>query len=350
MSRGVGEFEPIQEEIPEWAAVLLGLLTQLGDVWFLALIVGAVYWFHREKREDAAVVTGLTLAGVSLITALKHVFALPRPGRPLVELEALPPLVQPLYEATAMASGYGFPSGHALMTTIVYFSLAKRLSIGTLPLRVLGAATLVVVVSFTRVALGLHYLVDVVAGVTVGLTFLFATERLLVRYATEQGTVAFSSAVTLGAINLVVSDLDADAVLVLGASLGAFGGWQLIRLGQEVAAASAAGEETPPVLFRTALAVAAFAPLFAALDYFHLFSLPAAGGAVGIALGVFVTIPVLNHSERATRAQAALVFWAAMAVLGVRHLLQPDTWRRGYAAGRRWVSRFRRWLRTQTSG
>ena len=350
MSRGIGEFEPIQEELPEWAGVVLGLVTQLGDVWFLAVLVGAVYWFYREKREDAAVVTGLTLAGFSLITALKHVFALPRPGKPLVELESLPWLVQPIYEATAMASGYGFPSGHALMTTIVYFSLAKRLSIGSLPLRVLGAATLVGVVSFTRVALGLHYLVDVVAGVAVGLTFLFVAERLLSRYATEQGTVAFALAIVVSAINLVASDVDPDAVLVLGASLGAFGGWQLIRLGQEVAAAASAGEEAPPVLFRVCLAAAAAAPLLAAIEEFHIFSLPAAGGALGLAMGVFVTIPVLNHSERATRARAALTFWATMAALGGRRLVRPATWRRGYTAGRRLAGRFRNWLRMQTSG
>ena len=350
MSRGIGEFAPIQEVIPEWAAILIALVTQLGDVWFLALLVGAVYWFHAEKREDAAVVVGLTLAGFSLITALKHVFALPRPGQPLVALESLPWLVRPLYEATAMASGYGFPSGHALTTTIVYFSLAKRLSIGTFRLRALGAATLVAAVCFSRVALGVHDLVDVVAGVAVGLAFLLVAERLLARYATEQGTVAFSLAVLVSAINLVASDVDPDAVLVLGASLGAFGGWQLIRLGQEVAAVDRSADETPPVLFRLCLASAAFAPLLAALEEFHLLSLPAAGGALGLALGAFVTVPVVKRSERATWARTTLAFWASMTALGLRYLLRPATWRRGVATGRRYVARVRRWLRTQTSG
>ncbi|SDK38725.1 phosphatase PAP2 family protein [Natronorubrum texcoconense] len=350
MSRGIGEFEPIQEVIPEWAAILVALLTQLGDVWFLALVVGGVYWFYSTKREDAAVIIGLTIAGLSLITGLKHVFSLPRPGQPLVPIESLPGLLQPLYEATALASGYGFPSGHALMTTIVYVSLAKRLSIGTYRQRIVGAAAIVGLVGLSRIALGVHYLVDIVAGVAVGLTFLFVAERLLARYPTEQGTVAFSLAVVSSTFALAASSLEPDAVLLLGASLGTFGGWQLIRLGRDVFAVDRPSQAVRPVAFRVALAGAAFAPLVAALEYFQLLSLPAAGGALGLALAVFVTIPVLTHSERASRVWTALVFWLTMALLGFRYLLRPSTWRRGYGGGRRLAARLRRWVRTRTSG
>lgn len=226
MSRGVGVVEPIQELIPEWAALLVALLTQLGDVWFLALLVGGVYWFHTD-REDAVVIIGLTLAGLSLITTLKHVFALPRPTQPLVSLETLPQVLQPLYEVTGTASGYGFPSGHALMTTIVYFSLARRLSISTCRRRVLGAAIIVGAVGFSRIALGVHYLVDILAGIGVGLLFLLVAEQLIARYPTRQGTVALSLAVVVSAISIVASSVALDAVLLLSASLATFGGWQL---------------------------------------------------------------------------------------------------------------------------
>ncbi|WP_137290975.1 phosphatase PAP2 family protein [Natronorubrum halophilum] len=350
MSRGIGEFEPIQELVPEWAAILVALVTQLGDVWFLALLVGCVYWFSASKREDAAVVMGLTLAGLSLITVLKHVFALPRPGHPLVALETLPGLLQPLYEATAMASGYGFPSGHALMTTIVYVTLARRLPIGTFRRRTVAAATIVAVVCFSRVALGLHYLVDVVAGVAVGLAFLFVADRLLARYPDEQGTIALSLAIVCSASALGVSRVEPDTVTLLGASLGAFGGWQLVRLGGDVFAVDRPSSAVRPLLFRGGLATAAFAPLFATFEYFRLLSPPVAGGAVGLALGAFITVPVLNHSERASRVWTALVFWLTMAAVGLRYLLRPSTWRRGYVGGRRCVGRVRRWLRTQQSG
>lgn len=229
MTRGIGEFAPIQDVIPEWAAILVALVTQLGDVWFLALLVGAIYWYRTDAREDVAVVTGLALSGFALITALKHVFAFPRPDRPLVELESLPWLLQPLYELTGTASGYGFPSGHAVITTIVYFCLAVRLSIGTFRQRVLAASTVVAAVALSRVALGVHYLADVVAGVVVGFAFLFVAERLFARYPTDQRTVAFSIAIVAGILALVASNVDPDAVLILGASLGAFGGQRFVR-------------------------------------------------------------------------------------------------------------------------
>ncbi|WP_247003656.1 phosphatase PAP2 family protein [Halosolutus gelatinilyticus] len=349
MSRGIGEFEPIQELIPEWAAIIVALVTQLGDVWFLAAIVGAVYWFHAKKREDAAVIVGLTLAGLSLISALKHAFALPRPGQPLVAIETLPWLIQPLYEETAMASGYGFPSGHALMTTIVYVSLARRLSIGTPRRRLVGATTIVAAVCFSRVALGVHYLVDVLAGVGAGLAFLLVAERLIARYPTEPGTVALSLAIAVSASNLVVSGVGPDAVLLLGASLGAFGGWQLVRLGGDVFAVDRPSQAVRPLLVRGAVASAAFAPLVAALEYLPLFSLPARGGAFGLAFAAFLTIPVVNRSERASRTWAALVFWLTMAAIGIRRLLRPSTARRGYVTGRRYVVELRRWIRAQQS-
>ncbi|ELY55835.1 phosphoesterase PA-phosphatase-like protein [Natronolimnohabitans innermongolicus JCM 12255] len=336
--------------IPEWAAILVALLTQLGDVWFLALLVGAVYWFASNRREDAMVVVGLTLAGLSLITALKHVFALPRPGEPLVALEALPGLVQPLYETTAMASGYGFPSGHALMTTVVYVTLARRLSIGTFRTRLAVSATVIALVGLSRVALGVHYLVDIVAGVAVGLTFLFVAERLLARYADDQGTVALSLAVVVSALSLPTTGLDPDAVLLFGASLGAFAGWQLVALGRDAFAADRPSTAARPLALRGTLAAAAFAPLVAALEYFEVLSLPAAGGALGLALGAFVTVPVLRHSERATRVWTSLIFWLAVLAFGIRQLFRPSTWRRGYTVGSHYASRFGRWVRTRTSG
>lgn len=195
MSRGIGEFGPIQDVIPEWAAIFVALITQLGDVWFLGLLVGGMYWLHATKRDEAAVILGFTIAGLALISLLKHIFALPRPDQLLVPVETLPLIIQPLYEATGTASGYGFPSGHALMTTIVYFSLAHRLSISTRRRRFGGAALIIVLVCLSRVALGVHYLVDVIAGIGVGIVFLLGAELLLSRYPSDQASIAFALAI-----------------------------------------------------------------------------------------------------------------------------------------------------------
>ncbi|ADB59144.1 phosphoesterase PA-phosphatase related protein [Haloterrigena turkmenica DSM 5511] len=229
MSRGIGVLPAVQDALPDWAALLVALLTQLGDVWFLVLLVGLVYWFRPDDREEAAVLVGLMLAGFSLVTALKYAFALPRPGRPLAELEALGPLARSLYEATGTADGYGFPSGHAVLTTVVYGGLAWRLSIGTARQRAAAAATVVSLVCASRVALGVHYFVDVVAGVAIGLAFLVVVNRLTARYPTDQQTVAFAIAVAVGVVALVTSGAAVDAVLVFVATLAVFGGLQFAR-------------------------------------------------------------------------------------------------------------------------
>ncbi|WP_265109579.1 phosphatase PAP2 family protein [Halosolutus halophilus] len=317
MSRGIGEFGPIQEFVPEWAAIAVALVTQLGDVWFLALILGSLYWVRvRTDREGAAAFVGLPLIGLGVVTGLKHVFALPRPDRPLAQVETIPALVQPLYEVTAYASGYGFPSGHAVMTSIVYGYLAMRLSIGTARQRVAGAAIVIAAVCLSRVALGVHYLVDVLAGVLVGLATLLVTMRILARFRTEAGTVVFALAIGANAFALVASGGAPDAVLLLGASLGAFGAWQLIRLGSALAAADRPSDDRRPLVARGVLAAAAFTPLLVAPAYVLLPSTPAASGAIGLALAAGLTIPVVRHSDPVTEGLRALpvLCWRRVAV------------------------------------
>ncbi|ELY68538.1 phosphatase PAP2 family protein [Natrinema versiforme] len=298
MSRGLGWFDSFREVAPEWAVVVLGLVTQLGDVWFLGVLVGTLYWRATEDQDEIAAVAGLLLAGLALITGLKHVFALPRPERVLVELGALPETVHPLYEATATATGYGFPSGHALLTTIVYLSLAEHLSVGTRRRRYLGAAGIVTAVCFSRVGLGVHYLVDVVAGITVGLVFLLLAWGLLNRYPTHRGTLGFGLAVGLGAFAAVASDADPDAVLLLGASLGAFAGWQLAVLARALDSGRGPIRESTRLAARAVGAAVVIAALLVTTGYYWPVAVFAGSGALGLAVAVLVLLPVLYRSER----------------------------------------------------
>ncbi|ELZ18575.1 phosphoesterase PA-phosphatase-related protein [Natrinema thermotolerans DSM 11552] len=297
MSRGFEWFDAFREVAPEWAVVLLGLVTQLGDVWFLGLIVGVAYWGATARRDEAAAVLGAMLAGLSLITGLKHVFALPRPERVLVEAGALPAAVQPLHRATATATGYGFPSGHALMTTVVYVSLAEYLSVGTRRQRYLTAAALVTVVCLSRVGLGVHYLVDVVAGVGVGLAFLVLLWRLLDRYPTRRGTLGLGLAVGFAAVAVATSDADPDAVLLLGTSIGAFAGWQLPALARGLEAGRGPIRTSRPLAARALAVLLAAASLAVLTSIYWPEPLLAASGVLGVVAAAFVAAPVLYHSD-----------------------------------------------------
>ena len=293
MGRGIGEIEFLQEYIPEWLATPIALFTQLGDVWFLVLLLGVLYLFHTTNRDAIAVVSGVTLAGLAFMDSLKHIFALPRPDQPLLPTEELPVVLQPLYEATAFSAGYGFPSGHALMTTIVYLSLADILSISTRKRRYLVASLLIVTVSLSRIALGVHYLVDIVAGVGLGLGFLIAT-RTVPTSDSDQGTVAFGLAVFLAVLNLLISPADSDALQLAGASLGAFAGWQLVGITRWFLSERGNSTAVRSLWGRVITATIAITVLVAALGFNPVTSPLAQSGILGLGVAVFVLIPTIR--------------------------------------------------------
>jgi len=326
MSRGIGEFA-VQELIPEWLAVVIALLTQLGDFWFLSLVLGTLYWTHAEKQDEIAVVVGLTLAGLGLYRGLKEVLALPRPDEPPLDPELLPWLIQPVWELTATAGGYGFPSGHATSSTLVYFGLATVLSVGTRRRRFAVAGLLVSIVGFSRVALGVHFLVDIVVGVVLGGLLLAVAFRLLGPLTARRATVVFALAVSTGGFYLVASDAELDAVVVLGAALGAFAGWQLVVLARELVALDRPSEAFRPLALRGGLAVLATTPLVIAVETFPLSPGVAdgppyaAGGTVGLAAIAVVSLPIARHSPRVCRATGVVGFYLRALLRGVRNRL-----------------------------
>lgn len=159
-TRSVGGIEFLREVLPRVAIDALGVLTWLGSVPFVVGLLAVVYWFG--VRDRGAFGLGVTLGAFALTIALKEFFALPRP-----------PAAGQLIGAT----GYGFPSGHAIASTVVFGYLAFALDWGSGRQRYAVAALVVAVVSLSRVATGVHYVVDVVAGVAVGIAYLVVLTR-----------------------------------------------------------------------------------------------------------------------------------------------------------------------------
>ncbi len=329
MSRGFGEFGPIQETVPEWLAVVIALVTQLGDGWFLISLLALLYWTQSETQDEILLVGGILACGIGLYRGLKFLFELPRPDQPLLNPELLPWIVQPLYEVTAHASGYGFPSGHATMTTIVYFGLATVLDIGTRAQRYIVAGAVVGAVSFSRVALGVHFVVDIVVGIALGALLLVAAFRLLDDLSQSQETMVFGTGISLNVFYVVTSDAHIEAVIMLGVTLGLFGGWQLVLLARTLVAVEGLSDSVLPAVVHFVLAAAAFAPLVLSLEQFQLFAADtyAVGGLVGLAVAVVIIIPIARYSPRAQRVFGTIVFWTHATLDGLVKLLRPATWR-----------------------
>jgi len=127
----------------------------------MTLAVSAYLW---TKRLRIWVLT-LTLAvfgGMLLNFLLKHVFVRQRPH-----------FDDPLLTLTT----YSFPSGHTLMATVFYGTLSvlvvsRSVNWRSRVLAIALAGFMILLVGFSRIYLGAHYLSDVLAAIAEGLAWL----------------------------------------------------------------------------------------------------------------------------------------------------------------------------------
>jgi undecaprenyl-diphosphatase len=152
---------------PQWLAEAARDVTALGSVSVLTLMVCAVSGFLVLVRRwrTLGLVVGSTVGGALLNSLLKHLFARPRPT-------VVPHLTWVLTES--------FPSGHAMLSAIVYLTLGALLAQLTerrwLKAYLVGVALLLtLLIGGTRVYLGVHYPTDVLGGWMAGLAWALLT-------------------------------------------------------------------------------------------------------------------------------------------------------------------------------
>ena len=156
MSRGVGGIDAIRSLLPAGGVEVFAILTVLGDFLVVTLALAVVYTFY--DREEGAVALVAFVGGTLLLAGLKTALAMPRP---------------PVSVAAVTADGYGFPSGHAFQSTVGFGLLALVIDRGRRSVRFGLAALGIALVSVSRVAIGVHYAVDVLAGVALGVGYLW---------------------------------------------------------------------------------------------------------------------------------------------------------------------------------
>ena len=274
--RGVGLVE-LFGALPGWVVLVAALLTQLGDAWFLYLTLSLVYWrgdrrIAADPRRVGATLLAVAVAALAVTTALKSVFMFPRPvGAETATPPAwLPTVVEAAYENVATGAGFGFPSGHAIGATMVYGGLAAFLDVWDRRTRWLAAGGVIALVSLTRVVLGVHYLVDVVVGVAVGLVALAAFHRVARSGFEPRPDRVFFAAALCGLAAFAVTIAGGyggettDAAIAFG---GASGGYLVWRIrGSETAPVDATAALVGTVLIAT-LFVGAYAVSVSGLPY-----------------------------------------------------------------------------------
>jgi membrane-associated phospholipid phosphatase len=256
LMRGLGELAVVSD-LPPVVVDLFRLVTRLGDPWLLLGTLAVLYVvadrLALDRRRVACVLAAAFLAlGVTL--ALKAAFALPRPPG-------------------AAEAGFGFPSGHALGATVVWGAGAVFLDVGRRRRRLALAGLVVPAVAVSRVVIGVHYLVDVVAGVAVGAVVVGLVVGLARRplppgpapHAAPDAGPAPHDGVSRAAVSRVLvlaagAGLVAllvrtspDTLLTAGAAVGGWVGWRL--------AAPAVGTHAPPLRPRGTVVAAVGLPV-----------------------------------------------------------------------------------------
>lgn len=137
-------------------------------------------WFTWQKQWQQIGVLVLSVGGgVLLNLLLKNIFQRPRPDFSNV-----------FYHE----SGYSFPSGHAMLSVLFYgitaYLIVKEGFSWKTRIRSISAAfTLSLLIGFSRIFLGVHYLTDVLGGWAAGLTW-FTVCALLYEMITFQSKIA----------------------------------------------------------------------------------------------------------------------------------------------------------------
>lgn len=143
------------------------IITQFGSALVLIIITILCVIFIRDKKYKILVPANLlTIAIINIV--LKNFFLRPRPN----ELR--------LIEET----GYSFPSGHAMASTafyglliyIVHEKVENKILRNTICI-MLGL--LILLISISRIYVGVHYTSDVIAGTCFSIAYLILITRLI---------------------------------------------------------------------------------------------------------------------------------------------------------------------------
>ncbi len=122
----------------------------------LAILIASLLVMRKNTYEALLFLTAMALALISL-SILKNHFQISRPTSGLYAVD-----------------GWSFPSGHATLATAFFFLLVhtfidKMKSVKGKTFLIVGSIVGALLVSFSRVYLGAHWTLDILAGIALGL-------------------------------------------------------------------------------------------------------------------------------------------------------------------------------------
>lgn len=174
--------EAMQAPGIEWLTTFWMAVTRLGGFYILPLLIGIIYYAVDKK---AGFWIGLLVSlSTYLNVFLKSLLQIPRPGFEEVggkRTEAVKN-IQIGSEGRLLpgitSSGPGIPSGHSQGATVFWGSFGLELK----KLVPLFLVFVPLMVGISRMYLGVHFLADVLAGLSIGYIFLYLSYKLRDRF------------------------------------------------------------------------------------------------------------------------------------------------------------------------
>lgn len=148
-------------------------MTSFGNVEFVVVFVVATVLFIALalRKWKTALVYGVTVAigNLGLNPAVKDLFQRARPDQAIWMV---------------VESSYSFPSGHSFVAGMIYplfvYLLLRHTKLSRYSTTVYVVLVLLVLsIAFSRIYLGVHYLTDVVAGLSLGYSFHYVSRFAL---------------------------------------------------------------------------------------------------------------------------------------------------------------------------
>lgn len=143
-------------------------VTIFGEFWLPTLVCAIVYWCIDFRA-------GIYLFSLQTVNSIFAHFFKMIAGvyRPWV----LSDKIKPSELAVSFAKGYSYPSGHSAMSSSVFGGLAYLLRHKIFSCILL--ISLVLLIGFSRMWLGVHTPQDVISGFAIGLILIFAIDKIL---------------------------------------------------------------------------------------------------------------------------------------------------------------------------
>jgi len=159
----------------DWLTVILKGVTFFGEakllipIGLLGSIIG--FFFFKDNKRTVCFAGNLILIA-ALNWTIKHIVQRPRPDESL---------------RLVTEDGFSYPSGHAMVTTafygliifFVYDNIENKLLRNLI---CIGLSLLILLIDFSRVYLGVHYVSDVLSGTLISIAYLIVATTIAKKY------------------------------------------------------------------------------------------------------------------------------------------------------------------------